>query len=195
MINLRSKDNQQTGFSLIELLVVVAMSGMIFMSLSSVMGEMFSANENIKSKTNLYQEANFTMDKIVTLLARSGTTSLNEDNYDPASQVEISIAMDPLLDMDKDGTPDAVVEMHLEWKGGLLVLDTGELTFDVTGDGEVKNDEDEFEFFISDLIKEFTFSISTPDGSDYELAEIGLLLSDNVDSVSLSTKVRLGGQL
>lgn len=195
MINFRSKSNQQSGFSLIELLVVVAMSGMIFVSLSSVMGEMFSTQENIKSKMNLYQEADFAMDKIVKLLARSGSTSLDEDNYDPASQVEISIAMDPLLDMDKDGSPDAVAEMHIEWENGLLVLDTGMLTFDVTGDGEVKNNEDEFEFFISDLITEFTFEILEPEGSDYKLAKIDLILSNNVDSVSLSTKVRLRGQL
>ncbi len=102
-LNSFSSKNIQ-GLTLIEILIVVAISGMLMVSISSVVGTVTSTKNDIQQTNGLEQEAAFVMRRIVQVISRSNTMEMKKNTVD---EIHYDFNIDPQRDMNKDGFADA----------------------------------------------------------------------------------------
>ncbi len=191
IINSVDQSNQQ-GFSLVELVVVIGMAGVIFASLSTIVGEMFQTQERIENNSDINQEAAFVTERLVNLIGHSRTSTIQNDQ---TNHVHVDLETDPQQDMNKDGTFDPVDEIEFHWDPSLLEIRTQRLSFDVTGDGGIDSN-DRFRYLLTRNISAFTISRSRPTGGRFDLIRLEMTFTDTSgQTLDIDTSVRVGGQL
>ncbi len=101
-----------TGFTLIEVLVVLLVSGLLIAGLSGVVGQALRAWSVVDARVELTREGRFALGRIVA--AVNATTKLilprPEDpvtGYSESVRDVLAVALDPTLDRDGDGFADA----------------------------------------------------------------------------------------
>ena len=118
------------GYTLIELLIALALSALLFVGLGSVLGQVLDTREAVHGKNDLIGQARFAMQQMVRAVSRSPhlllplndnplTTDLTENIREqtvPASAPEtgstlatgvLAVTLDTMIDLDGDDTPDA----------------------------------------------------------------------------------------
>jgi len=119
-------NKQQSGYTLIELLIALALSAILFTGLGSVVGQAIDSRGAVQETNALTQQARFAMQQMVRAVRRSPhlLLPLNDssntnwpDNIreEPAAPVGdstlatavLAVTLDPAQDLDGDGTPDA----------------------------------------------------------------------------------------
>ena len=117
---------QQSGYTLIELLIALALSAILFTGLGSVVGQVLETRETVHDKNDLTQQARFAMQQMVHAISRSPhlllplndssntnwPDNIREEPSAPVGDSTLSTAvlamtLDPAQDLDGDGTPDA----------------------------------------------------------------------------------------
>ncbi len=120
------RPTQHNGYTLIELLIALAVSAVLFVGLGSVLGQVLETREDVQDKNDLTRQARFAMQQMVRAVSRSprlllpldDSTNTNwPDNIreEPAppvgdstlSTAVLAVTLDPAQDLDGDGTPDA----------------------------------------------------------------------------------------
>ena len=117
------------GYTLISLLVALALSALVLTALSSVVGETLRVHEQVQTKNTLMHQARFAMEQMVHAISRSprlllpledsANTSwpdnIREETLPPSSPPQdsslatavLAITIDPTRDIDGNGIPDA----------------------------------------------------------------------------------------
>ncbi|CAN5167413.1 hypothetical protein BH24PSE2_BH24PSE2_14550 [soil metagenome] len=120
------------GFSLIELVASMAIGGLVLAALAGVAGQATRAREAMDASTELQQQAQFAMERMVR--AAHGTTRVfvprPENGVTPNSESVrsvLALTLDPSLDRNRDGFADADND-----RDGRIDEDPGD---DTTGDG------------------------------------------------------------
>ena len=120
---------KQNGYTLIELLIALAVSALLFAGLGSVLGQVLDTRADVHEKNDLTRQARFAMQQMVRAVSRSPRLLLPlDDNPNtnwpehireqtiPASPpigdstlatAVLVVTLDPTIDLDGDGTPDA----------------------------------------------------------------------------------------
>ncbi len=212
------------GFTLIEVLIVTAISGMLMVSLSNVVGGALNANEVSKTKNDLNREASYAMRRIVEVVSHSPLLMITTNN----GELQIDTILDPQRDTDLDGFPDADNDKDGKIDEDLLLTTTG---VDNDGDGDTDEDwQDWITIFFNTgagLLQEkdpFPMDVNAPVGVDrfdkrvytiathvtlytvsfetfnaddrYTLINVRLeLTGDNGELVTRETKIRVGSAL
>lgn len=100
------------GFTLVELLVAIAIAGILFASLGGVVFTAMQAEAEADERRELSRQASFAMDRMNDALRRGGPLVLPRAD-DPATPQDesvrdvLSVGLDPTRDLDADGVPDA----------------------------------------------------------------------------------------
>ncbi|MFK8067956.1 MAG: type II secretion system protein [Gammaproteobacteria bacterium] len=192
MNNKLINQSKQQGFSLIEMIVVVGIAGMIFASLSTIVGEMFNTQERVESDSGINQEAAFVTERLVNMIARSSSFNLKNNDAD---HVHVDLETDPQQDMNKDGTFDPVDKIEFHWDPSMLEIRMQALSFDATGDGKIDG-HDKFKYILTSNISAFTISESKPVDGRYDLLHLDMTFTDtDGQTLNINTSVRVGGQL
>lgn len=116
---------KSTGFTLIEILIVVAIGGMLMLSLGNVVGQAMDSRNNTHTSNDLDQEAVFVMQRIIQVVSRA---SLVNEVINTADEIHYEFRPDPERDIDKDGIADS----DNDGDGLVDEDDTG----DMNGDGQ-----------------------------------------------------------
>ena len=123
---------RRSGFTLLELLAVLAGGAILIVGLSAVVGRALEAWDVTREQTELTRQGRFALDRMVA--ATNGTTRLllpSPDNgatvYSESIRDVLAVLLDPTLDRDRDGFMDADND-----KDGLVDEDLGD---DATNDG------------------------------------------------------------
>ena len=171
-------NKQQSGYTLIELLIALALSAILFTGLGSVVGQALDIHDTVREKNDLTQQARFAMQQMVHAVSRSPllllplndkplTTDLTENireetvppsTPEPGSTLAtavLAVTLDPAVDLDGDGTPDAdndadgrldedlPADMQNDFGAGIWQIDDD-------GDGNLdessSEDDDEYSF-------------------------------------------------
>ena len=122
-------NKQQSGYTLIELLIALALSAILFTGLGSVVGQALNIHDTVREKNDLTRQARFAMQQMVNAVSRSPhlllplndssntnwRDNLREETVPPSTPVGdstlatavLAMTLDPLQDLDGDGTADA----------------------------------------------------------------------------------------
>ena len=195
------------GITLIEVLVVVAISGMLMVSLSNVVSGALNVTEVSGSKNDLNREAGFILDQIIHVVSRS-------PQIEPiVPGIAFTAKLDPERDSDMDNYPDAdndkdgeidegpanqdwedwVVYKKVVGTDNLIVEDPFPL--DVTGDSFVTAG-DTRQYLISENVSAIIGTLTQDSAKRFDLLKIDLeLTGSNGDTVSRSVTIRVGGAL
>ncbi len=129
---MKSPLQERTGFTLLELLAVLAGGALLLVGLSGVVGRALQAWDVTREQTELTRRGRFALDRMIS--ATNGTTRLfipAPDNtataYDESMRDVLAVLLDPTLDRNRDGFADADND-----KDGLVDEDLG---VDSTNDG------------------------------------------------------------
>ena len=118
--------DRQNGYTLIEMLVALALSAVLFTGLGSVVGQALDSRDAVQEADTLTRQARFAMEQMVHAVSRSPRLLLPlNDNpntnwpehirEEPATPIApstgssavLAVTLDPAMDLDGDGTPDA----------------------------------------------------------------------------------------
>jgi len=124
-----STSRSSRGFTLIELLIALALAAMLFAGLSGVMGQALDIHDTVNEKNDLTRQARFAMGQMLRAVSRSPhlmlpladsantdwPDNLREQTVPPSPPVGsstlatavLAVTLDPTVDLDGDGTPDA----------------------------------------------------------------------------------------
>ena len=117
------------GYTLVEVLIALALSVILFAGLGSVIGQVLETREAVHGKNDLTQQARFAMQQMVRAASRSTRLILplndnpntnwfehiREETIPPTTPTDdstrytavLAITLDPAIDLDGNGTPDA----------------------------------------------------------------------------------------
>ena len=117
------------GYTLVEVLIALALSTILFAGLGSVIGQVLETRETVHENNDLTQQAHFAMQQMVRAVSRtrrlmlpldnSANTNwpdnIREEKVPPSTPVGdstlatavLAVTLDPAQDLDGDGTPDA----------------------------------------------------------------------------------------
>ncbi len=100
------------GFTLVELLVAIAIGALLIGALSGVVGQGLRAWGAVRERTDLTQQARFAMDRMVAAVhgTRRLLRPLGENPataYSESIRDVLAVTLDPTLDRDRDGFADA----------------------------------------------------------------------------------------
>jgi prepilin-type N-terminal cleavage/methylation domain-containing protein len=120
---------QQNGYTLVELLIALALSAILFTGLGNVVGQAIGTRDTVHENNDLTEQARFAMQQMLRAVSRSPRLLLPlADNPKtnwrehvraetvPASPPEgdstlatavLAVTLDPAMDLDGNGTPDA----------------------------------------------------------------------------------------
>lgn len=108
------EDSSTDAFTLIEVLVAVAISSILMLSLAGVVTNTLAANEDSRKRNALTRDARFAMERMVRAVSRTqrllvpfadkAWTAHSESIFDPGV---LAVTLDPTLDRDIDGIADA----------------------------------------------------------------------------------------
>lgn len=123
------RPTQQNGYTLIELLIALAVSALLFAGLGSVLGQVLDTRADVQEKNDLTRQARFAMQQMVRAVSRTNRLmlplddssntnwpdNLREQTVPPSAPVGdstlatavLAVTLDPAQDLDGDGTPDA----------------------------------------------------------------------------------------
>ena len=121
-----------SGFTLLELVAVLAGSAILMVGLSGVVGRALATWDVTREQTQLTRQGRFALDRIVAATNGAGQLLVpGPDNvatgYSEAIRDVLAVLLDPTLDRDRDGFADADND-----KDGLVDEDLGD---DATNDG------------------------------------------------------------
>ncbi len=201
------------GFTLIEVLIVVAISGMLMVSLSNIVGGALNANEVTKSQNDLNREASFIMDRIIAVVSRSEEVTVIDVPGMGAVDLLISARLDPERDTDLNGIPDADNDADGEIDEGPISEDWDDLVrFNVAPSTQRLIEEDPFPldvngptgfdaldkrfYTIADNVTGFSGGLTEDPAKRFDLLEVNLELSGkDGETLTRSAKIRVGGAL
>ena len=117
---------KQHGYTLIELLIALALSALLFAGLGSVLGQVLDTRADVHEINDLTRQARFAMQQMVRAVSRTNRLMLPLDDSantnwpdnireEPAPPVGdstlatavLAVTQDPTIDLDADGTADA----------------------------------------------------------------------------------------
>lgn len=156
----------QKGFTLTELLISVALAGLMIAALSGIVERTFGVYSSVNSQNDLQSEARFAMQRMIMAVAGSERLILPlpdnpktnwpehiREQTVPASPpigsstfatAVLAVTLDPGFDLDRDGTPDADNDadgLIDEDPGGDLSWDLASGIFGIDDDGDGAVDE------------------------------------------------------
>jgi len=201
-----------TGFTLIEILIVVAIGGMLMLSLGNVIGQAMDTRNNTQTSNDLDQEAVFVMQQIIQIVSRSDWIDVKKNT---ATEFHCHFRPDPQRDIDKDGFADADDDKD----GKVDEDDTGDMNgdgqpgiagFDDDGDGSTdegdKNDDDEdgvkdedkpqelhieWKNGVFEIREEMPFDIND-DGNINNNDKLETIISDRITTFTVTTPAQTG---
>jgi prepilin-type N-terminal cleavage/methylation domain-containing protein len=102
----------QRGFTLVELLLALALSALLLAALNGVTGQVLDTLDSVSETGALNRDARFAMDQIVQAVGRSPhlLVPLNDDTataYPENINNVVAVTLDHVTDLDGNGTPDA----------------------------------------------------------------------------------------
>jgi prepilin-type N-terminal cleavage/methylation domain-containing protein len=102
----------QKGFTLLEILIALAIAGVLIAALSGVINTALEAEQSTRLKNNTLQQARFAMQRLTTSVSKSKQLLIPlADNpataYSESVRDVLAVSLDPTLDRDKDGWADA----------------------------------------------------------------------------------------
>ncbi len=201
------------GFTLIEVLIVVAISGMLMVSLSNIVGGALNANEVTKSQNDLNREASFIMDRIIAVVSRSPNVTVIDVPGMGAVNLLISARLDPDRDTDLNGIPDADNDADSEIDEGPISEDWDDwVRFNVSPSTQQLIEEDPFPldvggasgvdvldkryYTMANNVTGFSGNLIEDSAKRFDLLEVNLELTGNDgETVTRSAKIRIGGAL
>ncbi len=201
------------GFTLIEVLIVTAISGMLMVSLSNIVGGALSVNEVTQSQNDLNREASFIMDRIIAVVSRSEEVTVIDVPGMGAVNLLISARLDPDRDSDRNGIPDADNDADGEIDEGPISEDWEDLVrFNVAPSTQQLIEEDPFPldvggasgvdaldkrfYTIANNVTGFSGSLTQDPAKRFDLLEVNLELTGNDGEIlTRSAKIRVGGAL
>jgi prepilin-type N-terminal cleavage/methylation domain-containing protein len=102
------------GFTLVEMVVAVAISSILMLSLADVVTNTLAMNDDSRERNALTRDARFAMERMVRAVSRTQrllvpmadkqSTGHDESSFDPGV---LAVTLDPTLDRDLDGSADA----------------------------------------------------------------------------------------
>lgn len=103
---------RQNGFSLLEVIISVAISGFLIAAISGVVGTALNAERGSRQQNDTLQQARFAMQRMVEAVIKSRRLMipLGENPATAWKESErnvLAVTLDPTLDRDKDGWADA----------------------------------------------------------------------------------------
>ena len=167
------------GYTLIEMLIALALSVILFAGLGSVIGQILDTREAVHAKNDLTQQARFAMQQMVHAVSRSPrlllplndkssttdlTESIREETVPPSTPepgstlatAVLAVTLDPTVDLDGDGTPDADNDGDGRFDEDLpddMTYDFGSGIWQIDDDGDGQIDEslaeDDDEYFFT----------------------------------------------
>jgi len=196
------------GFTLIEVLIVVAISGMLMVSLSNVVGGALTVSEVSKSQNDLNREAGYILDHIVQIISRSPEVNTGFPG------IVFTAKVDPERDSDMDNYPDVDNDKDGEVDEGPVDQDWGDLIIyrffsdtqrlieedpfpaDVNEDG-FHSDADRRAYTVSENVTSITGTLLPKNATrSFDLLTVNLeLTGGNGDAISRSVTIRVGGAL
>lgn len=159
------------GFTLVELLIALALSAMLFTGLGGLVGQAFNTRDTIHNNNDLTRQARFAMDQMARAVSTSPQLLLPFNDKLWSSTVEenihnvLALKVDHVVDLDGDGIPDAD--------------DDGDGRFDEDPSGDVTNDGASGIYLIDDDVDGNIDEISNVESDD----ESTSINDDPVDGV------------
>ena len=103
---------RQTGISLLEVLISVAIAGALIAALSGVVGGAIDAERGTRVQHDTLQQARFALERMVTAVGKTRQLliPLSENPataWKESERTVLAVTLDPTLDRDKDGWADA----------------------------------------------------------------------------------------
>ena len=201
------------GFTLIEVLIVVAISGMLMVSLSNIVGGALSANEVTQSQNDLHREASFIMDRIIAVVSHSPDVTVMDVPGMGAVNLLISARLDPDRDTDMNGIPDADNDADGEIDEGPISEDWEDwVRFNVAPSTQRLIEEDPYPidvngttgvdaldkryYTMADNVTGFSGLLKQDPSTRFDLLVVNLeLTGKDGETVTRSVKIRVGGAL
>ena len=111
---MRTRANRAAGFTLVEVLLAVAVAGLLMAALGGLVSQALQARAVVSTKNDLLQQAEFAMERMVSAvrgttrlllpLAENPGTAWSESARDPGV---LAVTLGPTIDRDHDGFADA----------------------------------------------------------------------------------------
>lgn len=191
---------QQRGFTLVELLIAVALAAILVSALNGVVGESLQRRDVARERNALSRDAAFAMERMVSAVSHTESL-LFPPTDDPASEQSehigdvLAVASPIASGEDGSGLPYADAAVVFSVDDGVLKERTP-VPWDEDGDGIIT----EQDFVISDLVEGVSlFRVERlAQGSDRALRvdlKLSLTSAATGETVSLHTQVRVGGGL
>ena len=104
--------SRQKGFTLLEILLALAIAGLLIAGLSGVISTALDAEQTTRLQNNTLQQARFAMQHLTRAIGKTRRLQIplaenTATAYSEAIRNVLAVALDPTLDRDKDGWADA----------------------------------------------------------------------------------------
>jgi prepilin-type N-terminal cleavage/methylation domain-containing protein len=104
--------SKQMGFTLLEILLALAIAGVLIAGLSGVISTALDAEQNTRLQNNTLQQARFAMQHLTRAICKTRRLQIplaenTATAYSESIRNVLAVSLDPTLDRDKDGWADA----------------------------------------------------------------------------------------
>jgi len=108
----RTAVSSQNGFTLLEILLALAIGGVLIAAISGVINTALQAEQSTRLQNNTLQQARFAMQRLTSAVSKTPSLLIPlADNpataYSESVRNVLTVSLDPTLDRDKDGWADA----------------------------------------------------------------------------------------